>query len=142
LSNKFLTLGIGCEHEGVLGSQGKSVFSYFRLGVFTHDGNGDKKKERRRCTGGDGFDVFMSFFFIWNDYATMDIAGCWLIVWQGRIAKQRMVSRNLAEEQKDEKQQSKANKWERERFVFHLVEVFREGGWIFVSNRGTKRFVV
>jgi hypothetical protein len=37
---------------------------------------------------------------------------------------------------------SKTNKWERERFVFHLVEVFREGGWIFVSNRGTKRFVV
>jgi len=75
--------------------------------VFTHDGNGDKKKERRRCTGGDGFDVFMSFSFIWDYYATMDIAGRWLIVWQGRIAKQRMVGRNLAVERKDEKQQSK-----------------------------------
>jgi len=106
LCNKFLTLGIGCEHEGVLGFQGKSVFSCFRLGVFTHNGNGDKKKERRRCTGVDGFDVFMSFSFIWDDYATMDIAGRWLIVWQARIAKQRVIDRNLVE-RKDEKQQSK-----------------------------------
>jgi hypothetical protein len=43
--NKILTLGFGCEQEGVLRFQGKNVFSYFRLGMCTHDGNEDKKKE-------------------------------------------------------------------------------------------------
>ncbi len=58
-------------------------FSCFRLGVFTHDGNGDKNKGQRRCGGVYGFDVFMSFSFIWNVCDAVDITGCWLIVWQG-----------------------------------------------------------
>jgi len=49
----------------------------------THDGNEDEKKEQRRCGGVYGLDVLMSFSFIWDDYAAMDIVGCWLIVWQG-----------------------------------------------------------
>jgi len=81
--NKYLTLGFGCEQEGILGFQGKSVFSCFRLGVFIHVDNGNKKKERRRCDGVYGLDVLMSFSFIWDDCVVMDIVGCWLIVWQG-----------------------------------------------------------
>jgi hypothetical protein len=51
--------------------------------VFIHDDNGDKKKERRRCGGVYGFDVFMLFSFIWDECDVVDIVGCWLIVWQG-----------------------------------------------------------
>jgi hypothetical protein len=80
---KFLTLGFGCEQEKNLGFQGKSVFSYFLLGVFIHDDNGDKKREQRKCSGVYGFDVLMLFSFIWDDYVVMNIDGCWLIVWQG-----------------------------------------------------------
>jgi len=45
MCNKFLTLRFGCVQEGVLGFQGKNIFSCFWLGVFTHDNNGNKKKE-------------------------------------------------------------------------------------------------
>jgi hypothetical protein len=55
---RFLTLGFGCEHEGVLGFQGKNIFSYFQLGVFTHDG-----MERRKSTNGDAV-VFMTLNFL------------------------------------------------------------------------------
>ncbi len=65
MCNKFLTQGFGCVHEGVLGFQGKNIFSCFWLGVFTRDDNGNKKKEPRRCGGVYGFDVFMSFKFFW-----------------------------------------------------------------------------
>ncbi len=58
-------------------------FSCFWLRVFTHNNNGDKKKEQRRCSGVDDFDVFMLFSFIWDDYVVVDIVGRWLIVWQG-----------------------------------------------------------
>ncbi len=50
--------------------------------MFTHDNNGDKKKERRKCDGVYGFDVFMSFSFIWDECVVVDIVGHWLIVWQ------------------------------------------------------------
>jgi hypothetical protein len=36
MCNKFLILGFGCEHEEVLGFQGR---------MFTHDGNGNKEKK-------------------------------------------------------------------------------------------------
>jgi hypothetical protein len=45
MCNKFLTLRFGCVQEGVLGFQGKNIFSCFRLGMFIHDDNGDKKNE-------------------------------------------------------------------------------------------------
>jgi hypothetical protein len=35
--------------------------------VFTHDINGDKKKEQRRCGGVYGFDVFILFLKIWDE---------------------------------------------------------------------------
>jgi hypothetical protein len=95
-----------CEQEGVLGFEGKSVFSCFRLAVFTHDGNGDKKKERRRCGGVDGFYVFMLFSFIWDDYATVDIARRWLMCGKG-ATKPRVADGNLVVEWKNEEQQSK-----------------------------------
>jgi hypothetical protein len=66
-----------------LGLQAKRVFFCFQLGVFTHNNNGNKNKRRRRCGGVYGFDVFMSFFFIWDVCTTMDIVGRWLIMWQG-----------------------------------------------------------
>ncbi len=50
--NNFLTLGFGCAQAEILGFQGNNIFSCFQLGVFTHDGNGDKKngvKEMRWC---------------------------------------------------------------------------------------------
>jgi hypothetical protein len=34
---------------------------------------------------------------------------------------------------------NKAHKWEKERFVFQLVEVFREGGWIFCLKQRYKK---
>jgi hypothetical protein len=45
MCNKFLTLRFECEQEGVLGFQGKNIFSYFWLELFIHDNNGDKKKK-------------------------------------------------------------------------------------------------
>jgi len=33
---------------------------------------------------------------------------------------------------------NKTHKWEKERFVFQLVEVFREGGWIFCFKQRYK----
>jgi len=84
--------------------------------MFTHDNNGDKKKERKRCDGVYGLDVLMLFSFIWDDYVVVDIARrltyCvarklpsekWLVeilLWSGRMKN------------------SEANKWEGGRFVF------------------------
>jgi len=59
----------------------KAWFLYFWLGVFIHDNNGNKNKERRRCAGVYDFDVFMSFYFIWDVCVVVDIVGRWLIVW-------------------------------------------------------------
>jgi hypothetical protein len=81
--NKFLILRFVCEQEGVLGFQGKRVFSCFWLGVFTHNDNGDNKKERKTCGGVYDLDNLMLFSCIWDEYAIVDIVGCWLIVWQG-----------------------------------------------------------
>jgi hypothetical protein len=53
----------------------KNVFFCFQLGVFTHDDNGNKEKEWWRCGGAYGFDVFMSFFKIWDEWAIVDITG-------------------------------------------------------------------
>jgi hypothetical protein len=36
---------------------------------------GDKKKEDRKCSGVYGFDVYMSFLKIWDEYDVVDIAG-------------------------------------------------------------------
>jgi len=40
-----------------------------------HDNNGDKEKDWWRCGGVYGFDVFMSFSFIWDEWARVDIIG-------------------------------------------------------------------
>jgi hypothetical protein len=45
-----------------------------------------------------GFDVFMFFSFIWDEFVAMDVAGCWLIVWQG--SWQVKIGGNLAVERK------------------------------------------
>jgi hypothetical protein len=84
--------------------------------MFTHDDNGDKKKERKRCDGVYGLDVLMSFSFIWDDYVVVDIVGrltycvarklpseerpVEILLWSGRMKNRE------------------ANKWEGGRFVF------------------------
>ncbi len=61
----------------------KNVFSCFWLGVFMHDDNGDKEKDWWRCGGVYGFDVFMLFSFIWDEWVGVDITGHWLNARQG-----------------------------------------------------------
>jgi hypothetical protein len=60
----------------------KNVFSYFRSKVFTHDNDEDKEKEWWRCGGVHGFDVFVPFSFIWDEWIGVDITRHWLNVKQ------------------------------------------------------------
>jgi hypothetical protein len=53
------------------------------LDQFMHDGDEDKEKEWWRCNGVYGFDVFVSFSFIWDEWARVDITRHWLNVRQG-----------------------------------------------------------
>jgi hypothetical protein len=59
----------------MLGFSRKNGFSCFWLVVFAHDGNGNKEEHRWRFDGVYNVEVFMSFSFIWDEYATMDIIG-------------------------------------------------------------------
>jgi hypothetical protein len=51
--------------------------------MFMHDNNGHKEKEWYKCGGFYGFDDFMSFSFIWDEWVGVDIIGHWLNVRQG-----------------------------------------------------------
>jgi len=58
LCNKLLTLGFGCEHEGVLGFQGRMVFP-----VFGWECLHTTIMETRKNTNGDTM-VFMALMFL------------------------------------------------------------------------------
>jgi hypothetical protein len=46
--------------------------------VFTHGNNGNKEEHSWRCGGDYGFEVFMSFSFIWDVDVTVNITQRWL----------------------------------------------------------------
>jgi len=45
----------------------RNLFSYFRLGVFMHNGDENKENGLWRCGGVYGFYVFVLLSFIWDE---------------------------------------------------------------------------
>jgi len=73
----------------------------FLAGVFMHDSDGNKEKEWWKCDGVYGFCVFVSFFYIWDEWVGVDIIRC-----KG-AAKQWGVGRIFIVELKKEEQEGK-----------------------------------
>jgi len=72
--------------------------------MFMHDGDGDKEKEWWRCGGVYGFDVFVLFSFIRDEWAGMDIIRHWLNVRQGSYQEWEIDKILIVELKKEEQQ--------------------------------------